>query len=171
MIKKIAMKIILSILLTAVIYSYSIAQCESRLGYDTQGLLCSLDMLKGYPNSEDTTSKCFIIVSLINIDQDKGLLMYGAFDRIIGDADESTKIRLIFYDDTYVTIHHTVYKNKNKVDIFSGSFLEKYDLLLLKTKPIAKIEIIGDDIGEVTYSAGITGVDFMMNIDCLESYL
>lgn len=154
-------------------------QCDDKLGYNTQGSLGSTKSLKGYLSQQDTAMKMFLSATIAKTEMTNGITLYGFFSKV-GTIDYTTKVKITFKDSTYITL--TDYLNSssnrnsenknNNIGFFTALITDKYNLLLLKTKPVMKIQITGAQLDATTYMVdGIVALDFLLGMDCLEQYL
>lgn len=166
------MKILLSIIL--ILLSTCVkCQCNDNIGYDKKdGLLVCRDALTGYTSNIDTATKVFLFAKLVvGSHQQKDIMMYGAFDKSIGIIDASTRVRFIFQDNSSITIAQYG-EDENNNGVFATIISDKYDLLFLKTKSVIAIEITGNQLNAMTYKVDFSkGMDFMLDMECIEQYL
>lgn len=175
-------KLFLLIFATAlIIFKCSIAysQCEGILGYNSQGSLGSTKVLKGYLSQQDTAMKMFLAATIAKTEVTNGITLYGIFSKV-GTIDNTTKVKITFKDG--ISISLTDYLNaannpnsenkSNHIGFFSALITDKYNLLLLKTKPIIKVQITGSQLDATTYLVdGIIALNFLLGMDCLQQYL
>ena len=153
------------------------AQCDDKLGYNSKGSLGSTEVLKGYLSQQDTAIKMFLAATILKTDVTNGITLYGYFTKI-GEIDNTTKVKITFKDSTFVTLvdylnsfDNSKSGNKN-YGFFSALITDKYNLLLLKTKPVMKIQITGSQLDATTYLVdGIIALNFLLGMDCLQKYL
>lgn len=147
------------------------SQCNERLGYNKQGLLTGTTALRCHLSTTDTALKTFIYASLIKTDMTNAIDLLAYFTPSdIGIIDASTKMKIFFVDSSFITVAQYAGVQPNQV-LFMGSINDKYSLLLLKTKPIWRIQITGDMTKAGTYITDISQLEFMLDIECLENYL
>jgi hypothetical protein len=158
-------------------------QCEDYLGYGRNGLLQSTKSLKGHLSVQDTAMKFFFIGSLAKTEATNGIIMLGFFFGNVGTIDKTTKVKITFNDNSYITLtdylantNHDVppstSNQKFTVNYFNALVTDKYSLLLLKTKPISKVQITGSQIDAATYLVdGMNSIDFLLGMECLQNYL
>lgn len=155
------------------------AQCDSILGYDSRGSLASTKPLKGYLSQQDTATKMFLSATLAKTEITNGITLYGFFNKV-GTIDYTTKVKITFKDNTSISLTDYINapnnpdsENKNnKIGFFAALITDKYNLLLLKTKPVIKIQITGLQLDATTYIVdGIVAIDFLLGMDCLQQYL
>jgi hypothetical protein len=155
------------------------AQCNDKLGYNSQGSLGSTKSLKGYLSQQDTALKMFLSATIAKTEMTNGITLYGIFSKV-GTIDNTTKVKITFKDNTSITL--TDYLNSpsnpnsenknNKIGFFTALITDKYTLLLLKTKPVVKVQITGLQLDATTYMVdGIVALDFLLGMECLEQYL
>jgi hypothetical protein len=155
------------------------AQCDDMLGYDVNGSLGSTKLLKGYLSQQDTAMKMFLSATIAKTEMTNGVTLYGIFSKV-GTIDNTTKVKITFKDNTSISL--TDYLNamnnpnsenkNNKIGFFSALITDKYTLLLLKTKPVNKVQIVGSQLDATTYLVdGIVALDFLLGMDCLQQYL
>lgn len=150
---------------------FSQKQCEDKVGFDKRnGNLTLATSLRCHLSALDTTTKAFISASLAKTKQTNGIIITGIFNRDIGTIDGSSKLKFVFVDKTFI---HTSYymQQANNIGMFFAVVEDKYSLLLLKSKPIEKIEITGDLLNAATYQTDVSTIDFMLGMECLQSYL
>lgn len=147
------------------------AQCDDKIGYDTQGSIASTKILEGFLSKIDTSLRVFFISSLVKTEMSNGISLYGYCDRATGTVDGTVKIKLVFQDQTSITLENYL-KDENSTGFFAALITDRYRLLLLKTKPIIKIEITGSRLDATTYLVdGIVAINFLQGIKCLQQYL
>lgn len=146
-------------------------QCENEyLGYDKQGNLSLLEGIKFQLSNIDTTRRASLFGSLVKTDMTNGIFLRGVFQRSIGDIDGSSRVRLIFTDNSSISIEPYL-PNRNSLGLFLAVVTDKYKLLLLKTKVISKIEITGSLLNASTYLADISAMNFLLGMECLQKFL
>lgn len=157
--------------------SFAKAQCEEMLGYNSQGSLGSTKSLKGHLSQQDTAMKMFLSATIAKTEITSGITLYGIFSKV-GTIDNTTKVKITFKDNTSITL--TDYLNasnnpnpqNNNIGFFTALITDKYNLLLLKTKPVIKVQITGSLLDATTYIVdGIVALDFLLGMDCLQQYL
>jgi hypothetical protein len=170
---------LIMILISSCCISTSQAQCDNILGYNKQGSLGSTKSLKGYLSQEDTAIKMFLTATIIKTEMTNGINLMGMFSKV-GTIDNTTKVKITFNDNTSVTLtdylnspNNPNQENKNnKFGFFAAIITDKYTSLLLKTKPVVKVQITGLQIDATTYIVGgNVSFDFLAGMSCLEQYL
>ena len=171
--------ILITLILTMFYGLKSQGQCEGKLGYNSQGSLGSTKSLKGYLSQQDTAMKMFLSATIAKTEMTNGITLYGIFTKV-GTIDNTTKVKITFKDNTSITL--TDYLNapdnpssenkNNNIGFFTALIIDKYNLLLLKTKPIIKVQITGSQLDATTYIVDdIVALDFLLGMDCLQQYL
>lgn len=163
--------------------SYSVltkAQCKEMIGYDSKGILGSTKILKGHLSQSDTATSMFFTAKILKTEMTNGIWLFGIFSKV-GTVDVSTKVKIIFPDDTFIILtdyssHEDGNSNSANVSndkgIFQAIISDKYRLLLLKTKPISKVQITGIQLDPKTYLVnGNISYDFLLGMGCLQEYL
>ncbi|MBI3719919.1 MAG: hypothetical protein HY252_15160, partial [Sphingobacteriales bacterium] len=79
------------------------AQCDDKLGYNSQGSLGSTKSLKGYLSQQDTAMKMFLSATIAKTEMTNGITLYGIFSKV-GTIDNTTKVKIIFKDNTSITL-------------------------------------------------------------------
>lgn len=157
------------VITTVFAHSQSKSKCDEYIGYNDQGNLASANHLWFSYSIKDTTRKGFFTAYLAKTDLTNGIAFYG-WILGIGTIDKTTKIKIIFQDNSFIVLNKYM-DSSNTVGMFDAVITDKYKLLLLKTKPIIKIQITGDSLDPMTYPTNQSMIDFMLSMDCLESYL
>lgn len=159
--------------------SFAKAQCEDMLGYDSRGSLGSTKSLKGHLSQQDTTIRMFLSATIAKTEMTNGITLYGIFSKV-GIIDNTTKVKITFKDNTSITLidylnapSNPNSENKNNnIGFFTALITDKYNLLLLKTKPVVKVQITGSQLDATTYiTDGIVALDFLLGMNCLQQYL
>ena len=147
------------------------AQCDNYIGYSKEGHLSSSKPIKFYLNEIDTSLKGFFNAYLAKTQITNGIVFYGIIDAKLGKIDKSVKVKITFHDNS--SIYISQYNDEgNSIGFFSAVITDKYSLLLLRTKSIAKLQITGDQLDATTYQSEVlSALDFMFSMECLESYL
>lgn len=176
------LKYLLITIILTLLLSYSVltnAQCKEMIGYDSKGILGSTKMLKGHLSQNDTVTTMFFNAKIIKSEVTNGIWLFGLFSKV-GTIDVSTKVKVIFTDDTFIMLtdfpSHEGDPNSvnagNNRGIFQEIITDKYRLLLLKTKPILKVQITGMQLDPRTYLVdGNISDDFLLGMGCLQEYL
>lgn len=153
------------------------AQCEDMLGYNSQGSLGSSKSIKGHLSQQDTAIKMFLSATIAKTEITNGITLYGIFSKV-GTIDNTTKVKITFKDNISITLvdylnaSNNPNPQNNSIGFFTALITDKYNLLLLKTKPIIKIQITGSQLDATTYIVdGIVALDFLLGMDCLQQYL
>ena len=154
-------------------------QCEDKLGYNSQGSLGSTKVLKGHLSHLDTAMKMFLTATLAKTEMTKAITLFGMFTKV-GTIDYTTKVKITFQDGTSITLtdylsdlnNPSTGNKSNDKGIFASLVTDKYNLLLLKTKPITKVQITGSLLDATTYVIdGMISLDFLIGMECLQEYL
>ena len=158
---------------------HSQAQCEDKIGFNNQGHLSSKKSLDGYLSKQDTALKMFLFAAIIKSERTNGITLYGIFSKI-GIIDNTTKVKFTFNDNTSVILSDYLNTQNNpnpdsknsNIGFFSTLITDKYNLLLLKTKLIKKVQITGLQLDASTYLVDeIIAQDFLLGMNCLQHYL
>ena len=169
------MKKILILLFCTISFLCSKSQsiCDDYIGYDKNGDLVGKHFLKGFLSQKDTSVKAGLFVRLLKTEKSNGLMIWGIFDKSIGTIDASTKVKIIFHDNSNIILDAYSYMEPNSLGFYSANLVsDKYRLLFLKTKSPVKIQITGDLINPMTYEVDfMLGQSFMIEVGCLQEYL